>query len=278
MLDFDAHDAYRRYQAGETFGQIAHSYGWKKGDTVKVRMLKAGILLGNCRHAPNRLTIDADNILQLYDAGWSVKKLAEHFGCDRNVITQRLKESGIVPRNRSESMFLRMQQTSPEERQRLTVAAHDAVRGRQRGFAEKRQRALTRENIAYASPLEMQLIERFHQLGVEVVAQKAVGIYNIDIALAADPVAVEVFGGHWHASGGHAARFRERTDYLIDTGWVPVIVWVTNQRPLGLGAAQYCVTLAEKLRHNEPVRRGEHVIGGDGKPCAVGKSHLNYWT
>lgn len=73
-----------------------------------------------------RVEIDLDKLVSLYNSGKSVKQLAEMFETDRNTIGRRLKSVGITPRGRSESMFLRMSQTSPEERMKLVAKAHIA--------------------------------------------------------------------------------------------------------------------------------------------------------
>ena len=66
---------------------------------------------------PPRLSVDCDNIIREYLAGKSVKQLASDIGHSRQVIYRVLRNAGITPRNRSESMYTRMAQTSPEERQ-----------------------------------------------------------------------------------------------------------------------------------------------------------------
>jgi very-short-patch-repair endonuclease len=278
MIDFNPQEAHRRYLNGESLTQIAQSYGMKKGDTLKARLNKCGIAVDTSRILSTRRQIDVQKLIELYRSGWSVKKLAEHFSADRNAIGRRLKENGITPRDRSESMFLRMEQTSPEERLRLTTAAHNSVRGAKRSIQEKMRRAAVREDIRYCSPIELRLINMLTDRGIKVIPQKAVGIYNIDIAIAPLRIAVEVYGGHWHAGGNHARRFRERFDFLINAGWTPIIVWVSKQNPLTRGAADYIVSIAEKLRLNEPVGRHEHVISGGGQPSAIGSSKLNYRT
>ena len=223
MINFNAREAYDRYLAGESLTQLAIAYGVAKGDTIKARILKDGINFQVRGVVHNRLSIDIHQILKLYRSGFSVKKIAEHLGCNRSVIIQRLKENGIIQRNRSESMFLRMEQTSPEERQRLSAAAHNAIRGKKKTIKELRKRAIGKQNIKYSSPIELELIKHFRDLGIEVIPQKAIGVYNIDIAFAHAPIAVEVFGGHWHTVGRHAKRFRKRLDYIIKSGWIFLI-------------------------------------------------------
>ena len=73
-----------------------------------------------------KVDVDMKKLVELYKSGKSVKQLSEIFRINRNVINLRLSGVGITPRNRSQSMYLRMKQTSKEERKRLTTKAHIA--------------------------------------------------------------------------------------------------------------------------------------------------------
>jgi very-short-patch-repair endonuclease len=173
-------------------------------------------------------------------------------------------------------MFLRMSQTPKKERMRLSKAAHDAVRGVRQSLEHQCKRATTREiNQVAISEIEFRCADALRNRGFICVMQKAIGPYNIDIALTEPPIAVEIFGGQWHTADRHAARFRKRTDYLLDQGWLPVIVWVTRDIPFGAGAIEYIVALAEKMRRGESVGRKEQMIRGDGQPSTIGERKLN---
>ena len=265
----DADDLRRLYDERLTIKEIADRLG--SSPSVIWRRLGELGLSGERRH-----WIDSAEVVALYNSGRSVKALAGQFGVSRQVIDRRLKRAGITPRGRSESMYLRMSQTSEEERGRLSAAAHAAVRGKRQTFEHRCKIARSRE----ASPSCVSRIERvclgvLEDHGFACTPQKAVGPYNIDVAIGVPPIAVEIFGGHWHASGSHAGRFRKRTDYILDAGWVPVYVWVTRDYPFEVGAVEYIVALAEQMRRGEPVRREEHMIRGDGEITTIGERNLN---
>lgn len=268
-------DLHARYMAGESFTALAPTAGVKKGDTIKAIFIKHGLPLRKVA-APNRHAINADQLLQMVNEPLSVNVIAKRLGVDRGVITRRLKELNITPRNRSEAMFLRMQQTTPQERQLLTRKANIAIRGKKRTFEDLCKRAVGKQNIKYASALELKIIQHLAHFRVETIPQKAIGPYNVDIALADNPIAVEVFGGNWHASGRAASRFRKRFDYLINAGWLPIIIWVTNSYPLSTRAAQKIISIMEESRHNQSMWGHEHVIGGNGEPCPIGQGKLDY--
>ncbi len=218
-----------------------------------------------------------NDLFKRYLAGESAQALAKVFKIDRATIRKRLIRAGITPRGRSQAMYARMARTSPAERQRLTASAHDAVRGRRHSAEQRCKIALTRErNRTGISRKEHLLANALRAEGLNPIHQKAFGRYNVDISLTQSAIAVEVFGGHWHTTGAHAARFRKRCDYLINAGWTPVIVWVTPNYPIERGIIDYIVALDQALRRSKPVRRQEHVLRGDGQPTAIGKANLNY--
>lgn len=215
-----------------------------------------------------RSTIDFSDLKRLYESGISVKQLSEHYGISRCVIVTRLHEIGITQRNRSESMFLRMSQTTPEERRRLTSAAHASIRGKRQTEEFRCKVASGIERSGKITRLEELVISDLKSRGIsDIVPQKAIGRYNVDIALCECCIAVEIYGGNWHTGGRAARRFRERFDYLLNCGWTPVIIWISHRSPFEAGATDYIVSLVEKIRRGEAIRCEEHMIRGDG--CLV---------
>ena len=214
---------------------------------------------------------DADDLVRRYVAGESEKALAESFGVSRSAIRTALLGAGVQPRNRSEGMFARMAQTSPEERARLASAAHAAVRGKPKTDEFLIQRALgvERKGAAHgsASPAELVLAGWLREAALTVIHQKAVGPYNVDLASGA--VAVEVLGGGWHRAKLHGERLR----YLLDAGWDVIYVWVAaRDYPLGPGAAQYVVSHCQFRDRNPAAPRCYRVIRGGGQLIAEGSA------
>ncbi|WP_407457157.1 helix-turn-helix domain-containing protein, partial [Fibrobacter sp.] len=95
----------------------------------------------------NRIDLDTNHIIKLYQSGISEKAIAERFGCSRGAIRLRLKQSGTICRGRSESMYARMASLTAQQRKSLTVAANNAVRGRKCSHEELIKRANSREGI-----------------------------------------------------------------------------------------------------------------------------------
>jgi very-short-patch-repair endonuclease len=203
----------------------------------------------------------------------SIKAIANQFGVSRGLINKRLKSIGIVPRTRSDAMFVRMSQTSKKERIRLTKAAHDSIRGQKQNFEHRCKLAITLENKGIVKSLnERKLIKMLKDKGFDdIVPQKAFGPYNIDVALSKSRISVEIFGGGWHAHGLHAKRFAKRIKYILDCGWTPIIIWIDERTcPLGVGAIEYIITLSKKISTSKALRCKEHMIRGNGNTSIAG--------
>lgn len=226
-----------------------------------------------------RRVIDVDDAVKRYAAGESEQSIAKLFGCDRGVIRRRLIANGVVPRDRSAAMFTRMAKTTEAERLRLTEAAHDAVRGKPQSFEHRVKIATGRQRIRsldHRSPIEVVISKMLAARGVPHTRNAAVGPYNVDFSLDPDRIAVEVFGGGWHASGAHADRFFKRTKYLLDRGWDVVIVWVDPRRfPIGPGVVDQIISSADLRRAYPSARSQYRVLLGNGDPAPALRSYFN---
>jgi very-short-patch-repair endonuclease len=213
-----------------------------------------------------RIALPTETICKLYQDGTSEKALSQKFNTQRSCIRRCLTESGISPRGRSEAMFVRMSQTSAEERNRLASAAHAATKGRKTGIAERERRAVTREQSQGRSdPTAMLLKEWLLKRGITSICEKSAGIYNIDLAVERT-IAVELHGGGWHLCGQHRKREPIRIKYLLDSGWSVLTIWVDKPyHPLREVVADYIIAMLQELRSKPSTRRQNRVIWGDGK-------------
>jgi very-short-patch-repair endonuclease len=259
------------YTSGKTFAQAAAEVGLRE-DSVRLGLKRRGIEARpkRGRPSPHRIPIDPDAIAA-YEAGESELSISQRLGVNRFVVTRWLKDSGVKRRGGSEAGYVRMSRLSAQERSQLAAAAHAAIRGSTKTEQQLVNAALGRERAGAtnASPgcdkLCMWLAER----GVEYIREKAVGKYNLDIALTNEAVAVEVLGGNWHAGKRiHATR----TPYILNQGWHIVFVWNVQNFPVDPGAADHIVAYAQQASRN-PAPVGEYrVIRGDGELIAVGRA------
>lgn len=218
-----------------------------------------------------KIPIDMDDLVRRYDGGESEQALAKSLGVDRGTIRARLLEAGAQIRGRGDANRLRMSRTTAEERARFTTAAHDAVRGSTRSFDDlaTRARGIEQRGATWtnASPAEIQFADMLRDAGLDVINQKAVGPYNVDVATGT--VAVEILGGSWHRSKSH----RERLRYILDAGWDVVYIWVDGRRyPLTRVAAEYVIAHRQFRDRHPAVPRCYRVIRGSGQFVAEGSA------
>ena len=273
----DIDDIIKLYLAGESIHKLSKVFH-RKPETIRRVLTDNGVEL---REALNkRKDLDTDEIVRLYNAGESAYALSLRFGVSRPVINRRLSEAGVVIRSCSEANKLSATHRTPEEKRRYAQAAHDAVRGKPQSEQALCNRAIgvQRAFRGFASPYEADIAEQLTLAGVKFTPQLAVGPYNLDFGID-DNIALEVFGGGWHAGGHHALRFDKRSKYLFDRGYTIVICWITLKERFDPSAvADYIVRLRDVLRSDPASRCKHYVIGANGKPSAVGQSKLNYRT
>jgi len=220
---------------------------------------------------------NVNDIVSRYVAGESENKLALEIGVSRQVVRNALIKSGVHIRNQSESETIKWAGMSDAQRAEQVRAAHIAGKGRVVSIVERVARAIANQfrtdNISIAETI---LTAHLTSRGIVAIQQKAVHIYNIDISIEKPRVAVEIFGGGWHSSGDHAARFFERTKYLLDNGWNVIIVWVDGLKyPLDVACADYIITAMKEFSRNKSERGQYRVILGNGQLAPACKSKFN---
>lgn len=203
-----------------------------------------------------------DQVVAAYRQGASVLGLSKEYGVSRPTIAKCLIEAGVEMRSHSEAQHLRQASLSLNEKKLLTAAANRAARLRRAPEIEKLRRALRVEAEGkHDSVGESSLAEMLQSRGVLSVPQRAIGPYNVDLAI--NPVAVEVLGGGWHSI---KPIHSERTPYILDEGWHLLMVWDYEGRSaLGPGAAEYIVSFVEEVRRNPPATCQYRVISGHGE-------------
>ena len=94
---------------------------------------------------------------------------------------------------------------------------------------ERTKTALTKQSIVHIPTIsEGKVLEILRPFGT-IQTELACGIYNIDFVIGGS-IAVECFGGNWHATGRAAARQGKRIEYLLNTGFDVVVVWVHESK------------------------------------------------
>lgn len=247
------------YLAGESLEQIPAAAGVSVSRLHRERAAR-GIPPRSSRELP------AAQIVRAYLDGASEYGLAKQHGVSRGPIARILTEAGVARRGTSEAGAVRNSKMSPDERKAQVAAANRGARKRRVPQIQKLRHALVTEARGeHDSAGERMLAEMLCERGLQVTAQRAVGVYNVDLAVL--PVAVEVLGGGWHS---FKATHAERIPYVLDEGWHLVMVWDHEGRSaLGPGAADYLVAFLEEIRRHPPATSQYRVISGQGQLLAA---------
>ena len=218
-----------------------------------------------------RTDVNTNDLIKLYRQGMSIKALSDKFNIARTGITSRLKTAGVPIRGRSEAMYLRMSQASPEERKRLTSFANDALRGSKQPEDGMVKRAkCVQQTGSKIGKNEDVLREWISDLGLDPIPQLAVNRYNIDLAI--HPIAVELLCAA--ASPIYRTADRKKIKYLTNHGWAVLYIWVGRDGIFDTRCASYVRSYFDSVKR-DPSLIGEYrVIRGSGEFYASGRNDL----
>lgn len=209
-------------------------------------------------------TLDTNNIINEYLAGKSVLYLSRQNHVCRQVIQRILTENDVAVRNRSESMYVRMAQTSVEDRKRLAHAANIAKRGTHNTPEMLHKRALAQKR--YIGIFEQEFIDALSNAGINVTPQEPFLSYNLD--LGCGNIAVEI---HTHTASPLSATYVKKLMNCVNSGKSMIYVWI-SPRHLIVDAACYnkVISLIQEFSLN-PSSIGQYwVIRGTGEIYAHG--------
>jgi very-short-patch-repair endonuclease len=160
-----------------------------------------------------------------------------------------------------------MERAGADGRAALTKAAHDAVRGMTRSIEELCKRAQGRERTGrLASKAERAFYPLLVERGLTAIPQKALWKYNIDFAIG--NVAVEISGRAKKPE--ELPALRERTEYILNSGFALLSIWAGSFCPITVAAADYTVSYVQEASSDPSMIGKYRVIRGDGKFLAAG--------
>ena len=276
LTDFDIRDIIDRYSNGASISEVAKSVGRAPMTVYKV-VKRSGVvrsrLAGVARKAFNRRSDIRTDVVNLFEDGMSVQAIANKLGfTDRTVIYSCLADAGMVGRSRSEAMFQRMANASPEERKSLVAAANRAAKGREVSAADLADRAFTKsQTLSKVGRLEAEFAAMLHRRKIKCVPQFPIDAYNIDIM--AWPVAVEI---HVNCSNPmKIAYVRNRVKNLTNLGVHIAYVWIGFNLTLTQDAADDIVAFREQVKRLPPGTGQYRVIRGSGQFVAEGCGNLD---
>ena len=217
---------------------------------------------------PPRLSVDTDNIINEYISGKSVKQLAADIGHSRQVIYRVLRNAGIPARNRSESMYVRMAQTPPDERQRLAAAAHEAKRGYVNSAETKHKMTLTKTKRI--GRFEPDFSRALTAAGIPIVSQQPFLAYNLDIGCGNVAVEIEVA----HGNPLRVPKTFKRIMECLDAGMNMIYVAIPGKTSVIPDACyEQVISLVKECRMNPPIRCKYWMVRSTGEIYACGSSY-----
>ncbi len=198
-----------------------------------------------------------------------MKQLADECGVSRTPLRNRLEERGVQIRGKSDAERVKWAGIKKSRRrvQRQCGAAWEAVRGRVVTWDEKVRRARTAyEKALRIAPDEVKLADAIRRRRTRLLVehQFPVGAYNLDLALEAPLVAVEVYSSSLNKSA--RSTLKKRTEHILGEGWFLVIVDVircdVSSWP---GLAKQVLAFYDRRCRDESVAGKYAVIRGNEK-------------
>ncbi len=283
MLDIDLTDAFRRYQAGEPAAELAVEMEIS-GKTFRRRLRLAGLTPRSqsvaqiarraWEHPVPDLTIPIAN----YAAGMTMKEVCKGLpGFSRERIERAFLAAGAAVRRVSDAKKFSYSLMTAERRRALTMAANVAKRGKPTSIESAERRAKTVERtMQLAGRTDLIMAVWLAQRGIAFTMQKAVGRYNIDIAIHEPPIAIEIDGERHHFTEAAVAHSLQRSEFLLSCGWRLIEIRLKAVRYLlRESTADYVVSLIEAARNNEPLWSEHCVIWGNGDAISGIKDQSN---
>lgn len=265
-----------RYLAGESANKLSEEIGVSRATLIRrmksagtaIRAGKAALAIWNSHRKD--IVLNLPGFAESYRLGETLQSLCLAYNVGRRVAERYLIEHGITPRNRSEAAAVRWRNMDNDGRRALIEPANNAKRGKPAGHISLERRAITMERtLQLASRTDLLFAWWLVMRGISVTPQKAVGRYNIDIAVQESRIAVEV-GGDWHVTDFFKSRRTipsKRRQFLFDEGWRLIEVRIDSGRILRETAADRVVALIEEARQGKSSWGQYCVIWGNGEPA-----------
>lgn len=268
----DLQAAFDLYLAGQSQVEVAKQFGFSS--STFARRLKSADIPIRTQADSHRLRADrADEALlaqfseavRRYEDGEPALWLAKEYGIGYKKFIGLLIRMGVQPRTIRENLAVMYARMTPEERKQVAAAAQTAKRGRPANLMSMERRAQTMERtLQLASRFDLLLGLWLAQRGLQFIPQKAVGRYNIDIAVMEPRIVVEVNGpGHWSGK----EKWIERCQYLFGQGWRVIEIRI-RKGPISTlreTAADRVISLVEQAREPWPAWGDCVAINGHGE-------------
>lgn len=185
--------------------------------------------------------------IALYQHGIGVRGISERLGIGIVKIRNELIRQGFKIRTASEQEAMKWSLMSNEQRLAQVHNAHKSTVGRipSDDTLRKIAQARGKRSSIYEEKIENILVNA----GIPFEPQFPVDKYNIDFVIG--NIAMEVFGGNWHSTGNHFARFAVRSKQIFDSGYCLVILQITKRQRFSTDFSSNLVSFINQLRLDE---------------------------
>ncbi len=201
-----------------------------------------------------------DEFLRLHNEGLTFTQIAEKCGCSLSQVGKLFTVYGYS----FDTAY-------------KTKAAHDAIKGAKRTYEDLCKRAIAKQfNHPKLTRWESLFFDFLRANDIPFTCSKAIGKYNVDF-LVDTSIAVELFGGSFHATGRAADRLHERMKFLIENGFNVYIVWcLSDETSIFPGCFDDFVTFRKSISGNETPVGQYRVIWSDGDFISCGSLESDY--
>lgn len=273
-LDFNTDDFISAYRLGSPKKELAKRFG------ISCHRINETIYFLKLERPESSKGITPEICFERFTSGESKSSIAHSFGVNLSIVQNMLAYCGI-PRagSQKEGIKLRYSFMSDEARKEITKKANQGRKGNIDTYERKIRRAKTNsQNFTNVSKYERTFAELLTENGIEFTQQANIGIYNADFAVG--NIAVEIFGGGWHAYGEHLARLAKRTNYILNNGFNLFIIWVGigNDKVITINALNDLIKWRQELSLNPSTFGKYRVIRGNGEFVSVGSSNDDYFA
>jgi hypothetical protein len=266
MDNIDRNRVIELYRSGMSMKEIRNIFGC---DYYRIQSIVKNIPEFKNLKSRRRKDIPFDKVIELYNEGKSELYISKTFNTDRGTIRRMLVKNNVVIRNGSQANIIRFQNSTIEERKKVTQKANEAMKNMPDSFhveSSKKQAITKQKTQSKMGIFEDIIFNEFRKRKYKPVLQKAFDVYNIDIAVG--NIAVEI---HVNSSNPHTYSFyRKRVEYLTNRNWNVIYVKITQGGLNRISIDNVC-RIIDFLRTNPSLIGKYWMVRGTGEVTTIGK-------
>lgn len=267
-MSINTNDLIKMYESGKSVIQISKILNMPVS-SIYGRFNSVGFKATRNGRGNIKTVVPDFEIIRLYNLGMSEKQVAIHFNVSRNVIRHRLLKHGVYIRNQSESEALKWSQMTDEQRAKQVKSANDKMRTLPKKFFKElsRKQAITKQKTrSKVGAFEELFIDELKRRGFEPIPQKAVDVYNIDIAVGDTAIEIHFSPVHPH----NHIMYRKRIMKLLELNWNVIYIKITKDVFIDVATDDIC-RFIDTTQSNKSSICQYRVIRGTGEFIASGR-------